>query len=221
MRKHRPYGVAIAVLLATTPFHQWPGSPRHQPPSHHLAVALQLTSAKLPAGRVGAAPTAGGSLFAAPASPAPRALEALWARANFLASRIPPPAPPPAPPAPETPLASHPPSPSAPARPPPAVATSPGPPRPTVVAAPTAPGAGTPGVWAALRSCESGGNYADDTGNGYYGAYQFSLSTWRGLGLSGLPSQASPAAQDQAAQQLQARSGWGQWPSCARQLGLL
>jgi hypothetical protein len=75
-------------------------------------------------------------------------------------------------------------------------------------------------VWAELRDCESDDNYADDTGNGYYGAYQFGLSTWESLGFSGLPSAAPAAEQDQAAQELQARSGWGQWPSCSRQLGV-
>jgi pyruvate/2-oxoglutarate dehydrogenase complex dihydrolipoamide acyltransferase (E2) component len=76
------------------------------------------------------------------------------------------------------------------------------------------------GVWAELRDCESGGDYAEDSGNGYYGAYQFALSTWYGLGLSGLPSNASPAVQDQAAEELQARSGWDQWPACSAELGL-
>jgi hypothetical protein len=76
------------------------------------------------------------------------------------------------------------------------------------------------GVWAELRQCESGGNYQDNTGNGYYGAYQFDQSTWNSLGLSGLPSQASPATQDQAAKDLQARDGWAPWPSCSRKLGL-
>jgi hypothetical protein len=76
------------------------------------------------------------------------------------------------------------------------------------------------GSFAALRECESGDNYSDNTGNGYYGAYQFSLQTWQGLGYSGLPSDAAPSVQDQAAQQLQARSGWGQWPACSAELGL-
>jgi flagellar biosynthesis GTPase FlhF len=74
--------------------------------------------------------------------------------------------------------------------------------------------------FASLRQCESGDNYSDNTGNGYYGAYQFSASTWQGLGYSGLPSDASPAQQDQAAQQLQAARGWSPWPSCSAQLGL-
>ncbi len=76
------------------------------------------------------------------------------------------------------------------------------------------------GAWAALRQCESGGDYTEDTGNGYYGAYQFSATTWHGLGYPGLPSDAPPAVQDQAAARLQARSGWGQWPACSRRLGL-
>jgi len=73
---------------------------------------------------------------------------------------------------------------------------------------------------ARLRQCESGDDYQANTGNGYYGAYQFALSTWQGLGYSGLPSAAPPAEQDQAAMALQARSGWGQWPVCAAMLGL-
>ena len=75
--------------------------------------------------------------------------------------------------------------------------------------------------FARLRNCESGGNYKTNTGNGYYGAYQFSLGTWHGIGYSGRPSDAPPSTQDAAARKLQARSGWGQWPACARKLGLM
>jgi len=75
-------------------------------------------------------------------------------------------------------------------------------------------------VWAKLRRCESGGRYDINTGNGFYGAYQFVPSTWRGLGYAGMPHQAPPSVQDEAAQKLQARSGWGQWPACTRKLGL-
>jgi hypothetical protein len=82
-------------------------------------------------------------------------------------------------------------------------------------------GSAPEGVWSALAQCESGGNPATNTGNGYYGLYQFSLSTWRAMGGSGLPSEASAAEQTQRAQALQARSGWGQWPACAAKLGLL
>ena len=72
--------------------------------------------------------------------------------------------------------------------------------------------------WAALRNCESSGNYATNTGNGFYGAYQFDLSTWASLGLSGLPSNASPAVQDQAAQTLYAQRGSEPWPVCGAYL---
>jgi hypothetical protein len=76
------------------------------------------------------------------------------------------------------------------------------------------------GVWSQLRSCESGGNYSADTGNGYYGAYQFALSTWRGLQLGGLPSSAPPQIQDDAAVRLQKLDGWDPWPRCSGALGL-
>ena len=75
-------------------------------------------------------------------------------------------------------------------------------------------------VWGRLRQCESGGRYTASTGNGFYGAYQFHPRTWRGLGYAGLPHQAPPEVQDEAARKLQARSGWGQWPACSRRLGL-
>ncbi len=94
---------------------------------------------------------------------------------------------------------------------------------PPVTAPPvTAPPVPQPlgGVWLELRSCESSNNYGDDTGNGYYGAYQFSLPTWNSLGYAGTPSEAPYYIQDQAAQRLQARSGWSQWPQCSARLGL-
>lgn len=77
------------------------------------------------------------------------------------------------------------------------------------------------GALSRLRQCESSGNYGANTGNGYYGAYQFSARTWRSLGFEGYPHQASPEVQDEAAIALQARDGWGQWPSCSRRLDLL
>ena len=87
--------------------------------------------------------------------------------------------------------------------------------------APTAASTSTAGgVWAELRNCESGGNYSANTGNGFYGAYQFSQQTWTDLGMPGSPNLAPPSMQDAAAQKLQAASGWGQWPACAAALGL-
>jgi len=71
-----------------------------------------------------------------------------------------------------------------------------------------------------LAQCESGGRWNINTGNGYFGGLQFSAATWRSIGYGGSPHQASKATQIQAGQQLQARSGWGQWPACSRKLGL-
>lgn len=72
-----------------------------------------------------------------------------------------------------------------------------------------------------LRSCESKGNYtAVNRSRRYFGAYQFSLRTWRGLGYQGLPHQAPPEVQDQAAKRLQAEGGWRHWPGCSRRLRL-
>jgi Transglycosylase-like domain len=67
---------------------------------------------------------------------------------------------------------------------------------------------------AAIRACESGGNYATNTGNGYYGAYQFNLDAWALVGGTGLPSDASPAEQDYRAALLYRRMGPGPWPVC-------
>ncbi|MDP8929734.1 MAG: transglycosylase family protein [Actinomycetota bacterium] len=74
--------------------------------------------------------------------------------------------------------------------------------------------------FAKLRECESGGNYAADTGNGYYGAYQFSRSTWQSLGYRGYPHHNPPEVQDEAAWRLQDAEGWDPWPYCADRLGL-
>jgi hypothetical protein len=84
------------------------------------------------------------------------------------------------------------------------------------------PAAADPGAsdWARLRMCESQGRYDLDTRNGYYGAYQFSLRTWRGIGGAGYPHEASPAEQDYRALYLYRQRGWSPWPSCVRTLGL-
>lgn len=74
--------------------------------------------------------------------------------------------------------------------------------------------------FAGIRNCESGGVYTLNTGNGYYGAYQFSLPTWSGLGEPGLPNQSPPPTQDAAAYKLYQQSGWTPWPACAASLGL-
>ena len=76
-------------------------------------------------------------------------------------------------------------------------------------------------VWDALARCESGGNWAINTGNGYYGGLQFSLSTWRAYGGSGYPHQNSREEQIRIATKLRdASGGYGAWPACASSLGL-
>jgi uncharacterized protein YabE (DUF348 family) len=76
-------------------------------------------------------------------------------------------------------------------------------------------------VWDALARCEAGGNWAENTGNGYYGGLQFSLGTWRAYGGSGLPSQASRETQIAIATKIRdASGGYGAWPACSRSLGL-
>lgn len=72
------------------------------------------------------------------------------------------------------------------------------------------------GGWAALRRCESGGNYQTNTGNGFYGAYQFDLQTWQSVGGTGLPSDAPPEEQDARARALYASRGAQPWPVCGR-----
>lgn len=75
-------------------------------------------------------------------------------------------------------------------------------------------------VWDRLAQCESGGNWHINTGNGYYGGLQFTLGSWRGVGGSGLPSEASREEQIARAQILQSRQGWGAWPACTAKLGI-
>jgi uncharacterized protein YabE (DUF348 family) len=75
-------------------------------------------------------------------------------------------------------------------------------------------------VWDALAKCEAGGNWAINTGNGYYGGLQFNLGTWRANGGTGMPHQASREEQIAVGQRVQASQGWGAWPGCTRKLGL-
>lgn len=79
-------------------------------------------------------------------------------------------------------------------------------------------------AWYRLRMCESGNTYPRNSGNGYYGAYQFNISTWKGYAPDGYgdvrPDLAPPAVQDQAALGLYNARGWSPWPACSRKLGL-
>ncbi|WP_277395302.1 resuscitation-promoting factor [Nocardioides sp. zg-1228] len=81
--------------------------------------------------------------------------------------------------------------------------------------------AGGSTVWDSLAQCESGGNWAINTGNGYYGGLQFNLGTWRAYGGTGYPHQASRETQIAVATRLRdATGGYGSWPSCSAKLGL-
>lgn len=69
-----------------------------------------------------------------------------------------------------------------------------------------------------LRQCESGGNYAINTGNGYYGAYQYDLQTWGNFMGFARPDLAPPDVQDAKFLETYNRRGKSPWPSCGRYL---
>ena len=96
-----------------------------------------------------------------------------------------------------------------------------------VLAAPflgTGPAAAADGAtWDALAQCESGGNWAINTGNGYYGGLQFSASTWQAFGGGSYAPRADLASRDQQiaiAQRVLGNQGWVAWPACSAKLGL-
>ncbi len=106
----------------------------------------------------------------------------------------------------------------------------PAPPPPPAPPAPTCPANSSPdcqytyahpiSTWEDLARCESGGNWAINTGNGYYGGVQFSLSSWRAVGGAAYPHQNTKWEQIHRAELLWERQGWGAWPACSRKLGL-
>ena len=68
--------------------------------------------------------------------------------------------------------------------------------------------------WDAIAQCESGGNWASDTGNGAYGGLQFKPATWASNGGFGSPASASREEQIQVAENVLRRQGLGAWPKC-------
>jgi hypothetical protein len=87
----------------------------------------------------------------------------------------------------------------------------------------TPPAEAAVGVWDRVAACESGGNWAINSGNGYFGGLQFSQSTWRGFGglrYAPTASRASKAVQVAIAQRVLAAQGPGAWPVCGRKAGL-
>ena len=77
------------------------------------------------------------------------------------------------------------------------------------------------GIWLQLAECESSGDWGIDTGNGYFGGLQFTLSSWRAVGGAGYPHQAHPMEQIARADYLQRIQGWDAWPMCSGKLGLI
>ena len=73
--------------------------------------------------------------------------------------------------------------------------------------------------WDAIAKCESGGNWAINTGNGYYGGLQFSPATWKSNGGTGMPHQASREEQIRVAENVLQSQGIGAWPTCGAKAG--
>lgn len=78
-------------------------------------------------------------------------------------------------------------------------------------------------TWDALSRCEAGGNWAINTGNGFYGGVQFDQNTWErngGLRYAQRADLASREEQIAIAEVTRARQGWGAWPTCSGRLGV-
>lgn len=115
------------------------------------------------------------------------------------------------------------PTPTTPPAPPTTVAPPP-PPPPAPAVRPVVSGSGyndpnNPAAWDRLAGCESGGSWAANTGNGYYGGIQFSLASWQSVGGTGRPDEASRETQIALGQRLWNQGGWVHWPACSSQLG--
>ena len=85
---------------------------------------------------------------------------------------------------------------------------------------PSANFAGGGTVWDKIAACESGGNWAANTGNGYYGGLQFNPGTWSSYGGQGMPHENSREQQIAVAERVAAaEGGYGAWPHCGAQFG--
>jgi LysM repeat protein len=88
-----------------------------------------------------------------------------------------------------------------------------------VLAGPAA--AAPPHDWDGVAQCESSGDWAINTGNGYYGGLQFSQSTWEFFGGLEFASRADLATKDQqiaVAERTLVGQGIGAWPTCGKYL---
>ncbi|MFF2044013.1 transglycosylase family protein [Kitasatospora sp. NPDC058170] len=87
----------------------------------------------------------------------------------------------------------------------------------------TSASAASVSTWDAVAQCESGGNWAINTGNGFYGGLQFTSSTWAAFGGTAFASQANLATKAQqisVAEKVLASQGPGAWPVCSVKAGL-
>jgi uncharacterized protein YabE (DUF348 family) len=78
------------------------------------------------------------------------------------------------------------------------------------------------GAWDSLAKCEAGGNWAINTGNGFYGGVQFDQNTWErsgGLRYAARADLATREEQIAIAEVTRARQGWGAWPVCSGRIG--
>jgi hypothetical protein len=73
--------------------------------------------------------------------------------------------------------------------------------------------------WDAIAACESGGNWAINTGNGYHGGLQFTQGTWNANGGSGSAESASREEQIRVAENVLRTQGIGAWPVCGSRGG--
>ncbi|WP_181784025.1 LysM peptidoglycan-binding domain-containing protein [Pseudonocardia pini] len=92
---------------------------------------------------------------------------------------------------------------------------------PLVAVAPAA-NAATDATWDRLAQCESSGNWAINTGNGFSGGLQFTRSTWTAFGggqFAPVAHQATREEQIVVAEKVLAGQGWGAWPSCSKKIG--
>jgi uncharacterized protein YabE (DUF348 family) len=77
-------------------------------------------------------------------------------------------------------------------------------------------------IWDALARCESNGNWAINTGNGFFGGVQFDQNTWErqgGLRYAPRADLATREEQIAIADVTRARQGWGAWPVCSGRTG--
>ncbi|GAA4259936.1 transglycosylase family protein [Dietzia aurantiaca] len=88
---------------------------------------------------------------------------------------------------------------------------------------PAVPQSSQGSTWDAIAQCESGGNWATNTGNGFSGGLQFHPQTWTGHGGGQYAPSAHLATREQQiaiAEKVRASQGWGAWPACTSRLGL-